>query len=778
MCGQTQHIVKGTVKDDAQRPISLVNILLKSDSTVGTTSDIKGYFEIRISNKHPTLTFSHVQYVTQEIKIKTDKSQPLTVILLDKNIILEDVEISTKKKEILFDFGTKISKQAALNLPSAFQDFNKILLTLPGVSGNNELSSAYNVRGGNFEENLVYVNDILVYRPFLSNAGRQEGLSFVNTNMVNNINFYAGGWEAKYGDKLSSSLNIEYKEPQSLEGNVSLGLLGGSAYLGNKLSKNMQYVIGIRHNDSRYLLNTLETKGQYFPLYTDIQSFYSYDLSGKSNQINRTKLQWLMSFARNRYRTLPESQITDFGSFFQQIRVQTSFEGSEELNYDTYQTGINFSHRWSNKVSSKWIFSKIYTTEQEYFNVEGSYRICDVNKNPEITSELNQCVIQRGIGTHFNYGRNRLIANLSNIKWQNQWFMSDNILLEAGAGMTSNQIEDEIKEYSFLDSAGFVTPQESIFNSLNLKTNTYTGYLQLLFSNKDSTHTLNVGARANYLDYNDELLISPRVIYQYNLSKLRNTMLRLSYGKYAQPPFYREFRDRSGNIKQGVKAQKSTHYIASVTHRFLYNKQPFLLTVEGYYKRLTDVIPYDIDNIRIRYFAENNALAFAYGIDVRIHGAFIKNTQSWFSLGLLNTQENIVGDNKDYIRRPNDQLINLAFYFEDHLPNDPSVRIYFNGVFGSGYPTGPPQNLEHRNTFSGDEYQRLDIGFSKSFQINNHSSLQNISIRAEILNALGTDNTLSYTWIKDVTGNQLAVPNALSARFINIRLIFNFAKNM
>ncbi len=775
--------VVGTVVDESGIEIPAVNILLKENNQIGTVTDIEGNFQLILPAGPQVLVFSHIQYKSRDfqVTIKENESQELKVTLSLNSTVLQDVEIEGRKERDAIDPATDIDARSAKNLPTPFGDFNKVLVTLPGVAGNNELSSAYNVRGGNFDENLVYVNDIPVYRPFLANAGRQEGLSFVNTDLVNDIQFYAGGWEAKYGDKLSSSLNILYKEPRELEGNINFGLLGGSAYIGNQVSDRVKYIFGARHSDTRYLLNTLETQGQYLPSYTDVQSFFTFDLSGKNSPVNRTKLNWLLAYGRNRYLTLPESQVTEFGSISETLRIETAFEGREQLDYDTYQTGLNLSHRWSDRFLSRWIASGVYTTETEYFNVLGAYRICDVDNNPGSNS-FNDCVIVRGIGTNFDFGRNKLEATILNGEWRNEYLWDDHLLIEAGIGMNRNSIEDEINEFSYLDSAGFIiNPADaesnltsSIFNELDLTTTTVTGYLQATLFSRDSAHAFNFGARVNHLDYTGETLWSPRVIYRYRTNWERETSFRLSFGQYSQPPFYRELRDLSGNIRDNTIAQKSVHLIASMERLYNWWNRPFLFSVEGYYKQLSDVIPYDIDNVRLRYFAENNAEAFAYGFDFRLNGEFIPDTQSWFSLGILKTREDLEEDDKGYIRRPTDQHINLAFFFEDHMRNDPSVRVYVNSIFGSGFPLGPPNEIDARNIFSGDEYFRVDIGFSKSFELTNNKYLKTLWLRAEVLNALGADNTLSYSWIQDISGGQLAIPNSLSARFLNIRVSANF----
>ncbi|NQZ78860.1 MAG: carboxypeptidase regulatory-like domain-containing protein, partial [Ekhidna sp.] len=613
-----QSVIQGRIVDESGDPIPAVNVILKADQTKGTISNVDGYFSLELLEGTYSLIFSHIQYGIHELSDIPTGASDFIVTLRPESRMLDDVEVEGRRERDLVDPATKLDPKSARNVPSAFGDFSKVLLTLPGVSGNNELSSAYNVRGGNFDENLVYVNDIPVYRPFLANAGRQEGLSFINPDLVGDISFYAGGWEAKYGDKLSSSLNIDYKEPEKLQGQINFGLLGGSAFIGNRINEDVQYLIGARHRDSRYLLNTLETEGQYLPSYTDAQAFFTFDLSGKGNQVNRTKLNWLLAYGRNRYLTLPISQVSEFGSVSQNLRIQTAFEGREQLDYDTYQSGFNLSHRWTNRFLSRWIVSGVYTSERENYNVEGAYRICDVDNNPGSNS-FNECVVVRGIGTNFDYGRNRLEAEIFNSEWRNEYLLSDWAVLEAGVGYSRNTIQDELNEYAFLDSAGFVNINESTFNNLELTTNTVTAYLQSTIFSKDSMHAVNLGARINHLDYNGELLFSPRFIYRFKPRWEKETSFRVSVGKYSQAPFYRELRDLTGEIQEDVKGQQSLHLIGAMEHVFNLWNRPFLFSTEVYYKSISNAIAYDIDNVRLRYFANNDASALAYGFDFRIN---------------------------------------------------------------------------------------------------------------------------------------------------------------
>ncbi|MFT4834085.1 MAG: hypothetical protein ACI83W_000563 [Marinoscillum sp.] len=771
LCLQAQTaLISGYVYDENKETIPGVSLVIAGTSQ-GTITNTEGYFNLRVPKGKLTLEFSHVQYQVYRKDLIASIDEEVAIYLTEKTTRLQDVRVTASPTDVQNDIVNfqRVDAKSAKSLPSTFGDFNKVLVTLPGVSGNNELSSAYSVRGGNFDENLVYVNDMPVYRPMLANAGRQEGLSFVNPDMVEDIEFYAGGWEPKYGDKLSSSLNIEYKEPDSLEGSVTIGLLGGTAYTGGKADR-MSYLIGARYRDSRYLLNTLETKGQYFPTYTDIQSLFTFDLSRRgSSFINKTKLSILLSYGRNRYLTQPTSQTTDFGSVQQNFRLQTAFIGQEILRYDTYQSGFRLTHRFNERLRTHFIGSALFTSEKEQFDVEGAYRLCDVNNDPN-SSSFDECVIVRGIGTNYDYGRNSLEADIQTIENRWEYLLSVNHVLEAGVGLTHQSINDQINEYSFIDSSDYVQIKSSIFNDIELNTNQYFGYLQNTFLWKDSVHAIVSGVRLTYWDYNDQVLVSPRISYRIAPKWEKNTTFKFSVGLYQQPPFYRELRRFDGNLQPGVTAQKSIHFITGFTRLFYMWNRPFLFTSDLYYKYLFDIIPYDIDNVRLRYYADKTGTAFASGLDFRVHGEFVKGTQSWFSLGFLQTRENISGDGQGSVRRPTDQRINIAAYFEDHMPNDPTLRVYLNMVFGSGYPFGPPGRSDLRNAFSGDEYYRADLGLSKQFDFSINNFFNKVWVRLEVLNALAADNTLSYTWIEDVNGAQFAIPNSLSARFLNIKL--------
>ncbi|MEM8895051.1 MAG: TonB-dependent receptor plug domain-containing protein [Bacteroidota bacterium] len=771
-------IIAGTVRDSLDQGINDVTII--TQGRVGTISNVDGSFRLVGKKRRVTsITLRHINYEPQTIPIEpaSNDSIFIAVQLKAKVTVLEGVEVSETIENTEVQAGAiSLNSKNVDNVPSPFQDISRVLATLPGVTANNELSSTYNVRGGNYEENLIYVNDIPIYRPFLIRAGQQEGLGFVNTDMVSNVDFHAGGWQPKYGDKLSSSLNVTYKRPTQKRGGLDIGLLGGSAfYEGITSNDRVSYIVGVRHKDSRYLLNSLEVDGEYFPTFTDVQGFTTIDLSKDKDK--SSQLTVLMSYARNRYETLPESRQTDFGTLSANFRLFVAFEGIEQMRYDTYQTGLKWSKRFSNWVTDL-IVSGVRTQERERFEVEGGYRLCDLNTNPS-SSNFNECAITRGIGTNYQSGRNSLAGNILNTESRNRVFIDDRNLIEFGVGWSAYDIDDEIREFTFIDSADFVAVDDRIFNEVTINSNQFTGYLQHTFISTNNKHTLTYGARLNYWDYNGQLLFSPRMQYAYLPDWARPLSIRLAIGSYQQPPFYRELRDREGQINPQVQAQSSTHFILGTEYNFSLWGRPFVFFSEAYYKHLYNLNLYDIENVRLRYFANNDADGYAAGIEFRVHGEFIPGTESWFSLGILKTEEDILTDDLGSFRRPSDQRINLAMYFQDHMPNDPSIRIALTLFYGSGLPFGPPDNDELRNAFSGDEYYRADLGFLKVFDFKEKYGekkwgMDNLRLGIEVLNLFGAQNTISYTWVQDVINNQFAVPNALSARFLNLRIQTNF----
>jgi hypothetical protein len=765
--------ISGKIVDENLLGIENANVITERNE--GTSTDNEGRFSLAIApGANIKVTISHVSYqtVSRSITVGPSENLLLNITLALKSELLDEVEIEDRAIETDYIPSViTINPEAARLLPSPFGEFNKVLATLPGVVSNNELSAAYSVRGGNFDENLVYINDIPIYRPFLVRAGEQEGLSFVNPSLVQNIEFSSGGWAPEYGDKLSSNLNITYKRPSEWAGSASISLLGGSAHVEGVTSDGRLTILaGIRHKSAQYLLNTLETEGEYFPKFTDVQSFLTYNLDPKGN---RTTLSLLFGYANNRYLIEPETRETSFGTFSQTFKFIVGFDGQDLLKYQTYQSALRLDHQFNENFKTSFIASGFYTQEREFFDVEGAYRLCDVDTNPG-SAGFNECAIIRGLGTNYRSGRNLLDARIFNFLNRSELQLGSKNQVEFGFGYDRELIEDKLNEYEFTDSADYAlinTPP--INSSIDLDSYRLTGYLQhnlWLTAKQRFTY----GVRFNYWSYNEEFLLSPRFQYAFQTSWRRPVTFTAAMGWYQQPPFYRELRGFDGQVNPDIKAQSSLHAILGADYNFQLWDRPFKFVSEVYYKQLENVIPYDVDNVRLRYYGDNIAEAYAAGLDLRVSGEFIKGTESWFSLGILKTEEDLEIDDAAYIRRPSDQRVTLGIYFEDHMPNDPSVRVYLNLLYGSGLPFGPPNNLEYRNQFDGDSYNRLDIGFSKLLNLAPGKGLKTIWLNAEILNLLGAKNTITYTWIKDLQNRQFAVPNNLSQRFFNVKIWAEF----
>ncbi len=759
--------ISGRVSNNLGQAVPLVNIALQGKN-IGTTSDSLGYYRLEVPQGSYTLVFSHVSYlsVNKKITLKKGESLKIDVVLNIRTQTLKEVEIKESQDKTRAEAGTiDLNPNTLKNIPSPFGDFNQAISTIGlGVSGNSELSSAYNVRGGNFEENLVYVNNIEIYRPFLVRAGQQEGLSFINPEMVRSVEFSSGGWQAKYGDKLSSVLSITYKKPKEFHASFSAGLLGGSGHMeGSTKNQKFSYLIGVRQKLGRYLFNTLPTRGEYFPNFTDVQSFFNIDIGKKA------ELSVLLSYARNRYLTVPQTRKTDFGTFNQTLRLTVDFRGQEAMHYDTWQIGTNLAYYLSEKFITRIMFSGMKTLEREFINTEGGYRLCDVNTDLN-SPDFNTCLFIRGFGSLYNYGRNFLDAQIFAAESRNEYRLNNKRKIEFGVRFSHENIEDKINQYNFSDSADYITITERLNTAISLNSSRLTAYIQQAHWIGER-QTLTYGIRLNYWSLNNQWLFSPRIQYAIKPNWKKDILFSTSLGLYQQPPFYRELRNFEGQLNKDLKAQSSVHAIVGMDWNFKKWNRPFKFISELYYKHLTNVIPYDMDNMRLRYYAQNNAVAYAVGADFRISGEFVEGTESWFNLGLLSTKEKVEGDERGFIRRPTDQRITLTIFFEDHLPNNPTVRVNMRLMYGSGLPFGVPEQPQNRAIFNGAEYRRVDIGFSKIFELKDKKYLESVWLGLDILNLFGIDNKISYLWIPDYLGNQYAVPNGLSQRFFNLRVV-------
>ena len=795
LLGQNGYI-KGVVLDINNNPIENVNI--SSENKAGATTNANGFYSIEIKAlTNVNITFSHVNFksISFPINLKTNEVYEFYPVM-DINIEqIEEILLNSNKKTELKSILT-IDPQIIRTIKGAQPGIENLLKTLPGVNISNELSTQYSVRGGNFDENLVYVNGIEIYRPFLVRSGQQEGLSFVNSDLIKNIKFSAGGFQSKYGDKLSSVLDIEYKNPNGNNLSGNLNLLGGNITL-NNISKNAKVsnILGVRYRDNSMLVNSRETITNYNPKFIDIQNFLTANINEKFS------LNFLSYMSVNNYNYKPQSRQTNFGTLDDPTALIVYYQGQEKDKYQTVFGAAKLNFKASVNTELSLITSAFQTSEKEYFDILAQYRLGEVNNNIG-DEDLGDVEFSEGIGSQLNHGRNNLNAIIYNIEHKGNYKKNDNNL-EWSLKFTKEDIKDRIVEWEVIDSTGFsidppffqslgdqpytanegpIVPYQNIRKTNNTKTNRIQSYVQWSKnSNIGATKIYsNAGVRLHGWSIDNQkmnFVFSPRFQIGIKPDWEKDMIFKLSGGIYHQPPFYRELRDYNAEINYDVKAQKSIHLVASNEYSYSLWNRPFKLTSEIYYKDMTNVNAYTVDNVRIRYLANNNTKAFAYGLDVRLNGEFIKGTESWFSFGYLNTKENI--DNQGYIPRPSDQRLKFGILFQDYIPNIPDLKMYLNLVYNSGVPGGAPSYAnayDYQNRLP--DYKRVDLGISyvivggeKDYKNGWKKNFSGLSIGLEIFNMFNIQNSITNTWVRDVySKRQYSIPNYLTPRILNLTI--------
>lgn len=818
-----QAIVHGKISDEAKRPLDLVNIAVFG-LPGGTSTTRDGEFSLQVpSGRMVKLVISSLGFETDTValNLKNGERYRLDRMLKEKAVQLQSLTIEDRQIR-----GTNLSRvnpRAASVMPSASGGIESLLKTLPGVVSNNELSSQYSVRGGNYDENLVYVNDIEIYRPFLVRSGQQEGLSFLNSDLVSSVLFSAGGFDAKYGDRLSSALDIRYKHPSSFAASASASLLGANIHVeGCSDNDRFTYLAGARYKTNQYLLNSLDTKGSYKPVFLDFQSLLTYDLNEK------LEISVLTYLSGNSYTLVPESQQTNFGTLFEPLRLTIYFDGQEADRYQSYMGAVTLTHKKHKNFQSKWIISGYQSIEKEAYDIQAQYWIALLENQPEDYDSI-EVIETKGVGSYINHARNRLSMTVLNAENRYSW-THRNSFTQWGIRMQHEIIHDKLKEWYLVDSAGYTLPfnpgtpgQAGNLNDLNisyymksafdLTSNRLTAFVQNTWDlDRDSSRlAFTLGARVQYWDYNRQLLVSPRATLSYKPDWESDIMFRFSTGYYFQPPFYRELRNLSGQINPNLKAQQSIHFVLGSDLNFKAWERPFKFVSEIYYKLMKDLVPYEVDNVRIRYLGENESKGFAAGIDMKVNGEFVKGVESWASLSIMKTMEDLYHDSyveyynasgkkiqfgvteddtpvdsltvyPGYIPRPTDQLVTFGMFFQDYLPRNPSYKMNVGMYFGSGLPTGAPNTPLHTHTKRIAPYRRVDIGLAKQIigpegwkpGAGFFKNFRTLWITLEILNLLQVDNTISYNWVRDFNGNQYSVPNYLTPRQVNIKLAAEF----
>lgn len=782
-------------------PLADVNI---AAGTFGTATDANGFYVLHITaDRKTSITFSHLghkELVLGELLLSTNEIFEFNPVLTTTAVQIAGITVSPRgRKEVT---GVTVLRTEQLKkIPGANAGVENILTLLPGVSSNNELSTQYSVRGGNFDENLVYVNEIEVYRPFLIRSAQQEGLSFVNSDLVQGVKFSPGGFQAKYGDKLSSVLDIVYKTPTTFALQADASFLGASATVESRSkNKKLSSITGLRYRNNALLVNSQQTQSNFNPSFTDAQSYISYRFS------NRFDLSFLGNLSVNNYDNEPLTRQTNFGTLSEPRALTVFYQGKEINRYATALGAFKGNYTLNETTTLKLITSLYHTTEEESSDVIASYELGTVDSNLG-SNTLGEVVNPRGIGSQFNRVRNDLDALIFNLDHIGIHKKKD-IVLEWGIKYTHEDIRDQLRESEFIDSVGFsVRPPRSefmnnqpeepfnapleAFENLNatnfVKTNRFSGFVQMGKQAQWGDHDVyyNLGIRSQHwtvsgtgVEKVSQTVVSPRAQFSIKPNWEKDMLFRLSGGVYHQPPFYRELRNSQGTIVPNVKAQKSIHIVGGNEYSFLLWERPFTLISEVYYKDLTNVNPYTIEDVRIRYAANNDAIAYVYGAEMRLNGAFVPGTESWISLGYLKTEENI--NNRGFISRPTDQRLKMAILFQDYVPNIPDLKMYLNLVYSTGVPGGSPSFADpylFQNRLR--DYRRADLGISYIFVDKDKTysrdhwlrSFKELSVGFEIFNLFNNQNSITNTWVRDVDSkNQFAVPNFLTSRVLNLRL--------
>lgn len=795
--------VRGVVLDENNVPLAGLNVTFQNQ---GVQTDLNGYYLLEIPSKEDVpITYSFIGFKNVQVTVNLDPNEDYEFNpVMKTNIEQLGVTIIKGRENKRVEGITSITPEAIRKIPGANAGVENLLKTLPGVSGNNELSTQYAVRGGNYDENLVYVNEVEVYRPFLIRSGQQEGLSFVNSDLTSNVDFSAGGFQAKYGDKLSSVLDITYRKPVDFGATLDVSLLGASGSV-EGISKNgrLTGIVGLRYRDNSLFVEAKQTETNYRPVFADAQTYLSYKFS------NKFELGFLGNVAINNYNYRPLTRQTNFGTIADPVALLVFYEGQEEDRYNTYFGALKGTFVASENYTAKLIGSIYQTTEQEYYDILAQYRLGEVNTNIG-DEDLGEVTFSEGIGSQLTHARNDLDALIVNLEHKGNLGLEEN-KIEYGIKYTLEDIRDRVQEYEIIDSAGFsirppiadfannqpyepytsaIVPYTDIRAINDVQINRISGYVQYSrrFELPSSKLWVNAGVRAHNwtvsgdsIASNTQTVFSPRGQITIKPDWEMDMLFRLSGGVYHQPPFYRELRDSTGAVRPGVKAQKSIHIVFGNDYSFDLWDRPFTLNSEIYYKKLTDVNPYTLENVRIRYRARNNAEAYAYGVDVRLAGEFVPGTESWVSLGYLKTEENI--DDRGYIFRPTDQRLKIGVLFQDYVKVIPDLKMYLNLTYNTGLPGGSPSYADpYDYQIRLPDYKRADLGISYVIVDENKlrdsgilKTFRELTIGAEIFNIFDVQNSITNTFVRDVyTKVQYSIPNYLTPRVFNLRATMKF----
>lgn len=771
-------IIKGKVIDDKKSPLELAQVRVEGTG-FGTVCNLKGEYRLRCESADSlVVVYSMIGYETRRRTLKnpTD-SVTLNVMLPAMGYELGEVTVNEIRRQTNNMTDVNIKDMKHLGNASG-GGIERLISSQAGVSTHNELSSQYNVRGGSFDENSVYINGIEVYRPLLIRSGQQEGLSIINPDMVESVSFSAGGFDARYGEKMSSVLDIKYKKVKGFEGSVSASMLGASAYFGIGNEK-FSMTHSLRYKTMKNLLGTMETKGEYDPRDFDYQTYMSWS----PNQ--RWTIDLMGVVSTNDYDFTPKDRTTKFGTAEDVKEFKVYFDGSEKDKFHTYFGAFSATHNFNKFNSLTFNLSAFKTAERETYDINGEYWLNNEGSDESLA-----------IGTYHEHARNRLNANVVSVGFAGQSRITAHNI-RYGLLTKIEKVDERMSEWEMRDSAGYSLPHTAdrlnlIYNMSSAneeKSNHIEAYIQDTYRKeyKEGDLVINYGARITHWDWNKETLFSPRATVAFTPANNENLTYRFSTGVYYQTPFYKEMRDTvtvNGNtsafLNNKIKSQRSVHFLLGMEYKFRVEQRPFKFTAEAYYKALSNLIPYNIDNVRVVYYGGNISSGYATGIDMKLYGEFVPGTDSWVSVGLMKTEEKI-NDSK-YVPRPTDQRLNLGVFFSDYFPNTDKWKMTIQGHYAGGLPFGPPHTGREKQVFRMSSYRRLDLGLSyrllknedKHVKTGAGSAFKNIWLGLDAFNILDISNVNSYYWVTDITNNQYAVPNYLTGRQINARILFEF----
>lgn len=766
--------LQGKVTDSNMSPVELATVSVIEQGKM-TMTNLKGEFSIQLRSADSVVVrFSMVGYKTKTRVLRRPRGKQTLLIQLYDDNQLAGITVTEKKRQT--GSTQQLETKDIKNTPSVTGNaVEELIQSQAGVSTHSELSSQYNVRGGSFDENSVYINNVEIYRPFLVRSGQQEGLSIINPDMVESIGFSTGGFEARYGDKMSSVLDIKYKKPKKFEANVAANLLGASAFVGFS-TKKFSWSNGIRYKTNKYLLGSLDTKGEYQPNFLDYQTYLTYEPT------KNWSIEVIGDISENHYNFYPEDRETKFGTMENVKSFKVFFDGQEKDVFRTYFGSLSISRKFGEKTKLSLIASAFHTNEQERYDIQGQYWLTQTETSENL-----------GVGTYMEHARNYLKATVKSIKFALEHKTKKHDI-QAGLTYRIENITEDSKEYEMRDSSGYSIPHtgEDLYMIYSLKAkntldaNRLETYIQdtWRFSSKGehTFFTLNYGIRFSHWNFNKESIISPRISLGIVPAFNHDVTMRFATGIYYQAPFYKELRDTTtingityATLNNKIKSQLSIHFIAGFDYRFKMKDRPYKFTAEAYYKALSNLVPYTVDNVKIVYDASQQCSGHAMGLDLKLYGEFVPGTDSWVSLSLMNTRININGKS---IPLPTDQRYSLNLFFTDYFPGTDRWRMSLKLAFADGLPFGAPHRQLDEQPFRAPAYKRADIGMSYRL-LNNEkgdrkSIFKNIWLGIDCLNLLGINNVNSYYWITDVTNQQYAVPNYLTGRQINIKASFEF----